>query len=875
MKYKYLRLIIVGLALCWLLPLRVNSRPVSLKEARIAAETFISMRYPATGTMAINTTSAMGVSALAVSDIQPWNAGRSDSMLAYVVDLEPSGYIVMRLDDELSPVKLYSNSGAFTNLPPAFLDVMKYELAGELAVLVKQQQGFNASQVSEFKTKWNNLLSPSALSIESVGGNNTLALPGPLLTTTWNQDSPYNYYAPAASGGPDGKAYAGCVATAVSQILRFHEMPVAISGNYTYSDNAGNCQGTYSASDVGLGDYDWLNMPNAIFSSSPIAQQRAVAKLIYHCAVTVRMNFEADGSGAYSALVTNALQTSFEYITSDLKFRSDFSDADWYNKISDDIAGNRPIYYAFASNANGSGGHAVVCDGAQNGNELHINFGWGGYDNAWYNMDNLNGYNYYHEAIFGIEPNFFITTETMPDGVELEPYSKQMEATNGIAPYTWSIPDRYYEKFESNTFDNVGVAQGWSADDGVWQLDLPFGFPFFGQQYSNCWVDSNGKINFGISNSNYVATETGLVASAAIAVLWDDLRTDNGYDIYVESTATSIMIRWHARYFNEGAPVNIAATLYKDGAIRLSYGNGDIIGGVIGISSGDGTRYLISGKSESGSMGNYDDILIRYGGVFPSGLELSADGLVSGVPTKAGTNLVTFMAEDINGIRATKTLTLVVKENSNQRPVIDYAVPSSGSFAVPEKSDKMFRVVAYDPEGSNLVYQWIWDGIDVGEVNASCLITNTGVVGTRNLKCYVSDGFWTNQVFTQWDVVVVQDSDYDSIPDDWELNWGTNLVTLKRDGDYDGDGLLDGEERIAGTSPTNKSSVLALIELSGGTFEWQTVTGRLYTVYAKPDMMLSWSNTGYIVEGDGSQQSYSNNMFGVERGFLKVGVELK
>ena len=586
---RYFTMIMVVLAFCGLLNLNVSAKTVSEEQARKAAETFVTVRYPATVATSINTISAIGSSHIAVAEVRPWLAGSKGTLIAYIVDLQPSGYILMRLDDNVAPIKLYSDRGAFTNLPPAFLEVMAAELSGELALL-NQQQAVNTIQVNEFTSEWNNLISPNPLSATASGDNSVLALPGPLLTTAWNQDSPYNYYAPSASGGPGGKAWAGCVAVALSQILRFHEMPVAISSDYTYTDSHGTCQGTHSASDVGLSDYDWANMPNTVHTGSPIAQQQEIAKLMYHCGVTVRMDYEASGSGAYDSSVKNALRTSFAYECSDVTLRQGFSDGQWYDKVSLDIANNRPLYYGFSHAT--LGGHAVVCDGARNGNEIHLNFGWGGADNAWYNMDNLNGFNNYQAAIFEIEPNFKIITEVLADGVELEPYSQQLEATNGVQPYVWSVPDRYYEQVESNSFSAVGSAQGWNEDDGIWRLDLPFGFPFFGQQYSNCWVDSNGKINFDSTNCSYVASETGLVSSAMIAVLWDDLRTDNGYDIYVESSAEEVTIRWHARYFNEGAPVNIAATIYKDGSVRLLYGTGNILGGIIGVSSGDGEKYF-------------------------------------------------------------------------------------------------------------------------------------------------------------------------------------------------------------------------------------------------------------------------------------------
>ncbi|MCX7003050.1 MAG: C10 family peptidase, partial [bacterium] len=115
---------------------------------------------------------------------------------------------------------------------------------------------------------------------------------GPLLTIAWNQSWPYNYYAPVASGGPGGRAYAGCVATAMSMILRYHQWPVAITTNYSYYDGGGVCVGTHAASDATLNAYQWGSMPASISSGSATAQKQAVGQLMYHCGVTVNMDFE-------------------------------------------------------------------------------------------------------------------------------------------------------------------------------------------------------------------------------------------------------------------------------------------------------------------------------------------------------------------------------------------------------------------------------------------------------------------------------------------------------------------------------------------------------------------------------------------------------
>jgi len=139
------------------------------------------------------------------------------------------------------------------------------------------------------------------------------------------------------------------------------------------------------------------------------------------------MDFEADGSGAYSESVPGAMRTYFLYDTSSVLNRSSYANSNWYALIENDILASRPLYYSFTS---GSSGHAVVCDGTRNGNEIHLNFGWGGASTAWYNMDNVTGGGYTwvaHRAVSNIRPKtplldvHQVVTETGADDGYLAP----------------------------------------------------------------------------------------------------------------------------------------------------------------------------------------------------------------------------------------------------------------------------------------------------------------------------------------------------------------------------------------------------------------------------------------------------------------------
>ena len=141
-----------------------------------------------------------------------------------------------------------------------------------------------------------------------------------------------------------------------------------------------------------------------------------------------------------------------------------------------------------------------------------------------------------------------IATEHLPAAMEMVEYSAQLEATGGVAPYSWSCSAGEYavSTNSASTFLETGTAQGWHADDSYWALELPFDFPLFGNKYSTAYVNSNGMISFGdpIDDTSY--SDDAFLSNPIVSVLWKDLRTDGSRDIYVYSDSSSVTIRWKA-----------------------------------------------------------------------------------------------------------------------------------------------------------------------------------------------------------------------------------------------------------------------------------------------------------------------------------------
>lgn len=214
----------------------------------------------------------------------------------------------------------------------------------------------------------------------------------PLLETRWNQGWPYNMMCPAHSEGPGGHVYAGCVATAMSQIMKFHNYP-----------ETGRFIGTYYWGadievDFSEGNYQWDEMTETATSLS----REAIAKLMFHCGVSVNMDYAYDGSGASIQVAAEALKYYFKY-KSGLEFvdEANYSDADWKFLLKEDLDKQHPILYRGTDDT--GGGHAFVCDAYQDTSYFHFNWGWSGSGDGFFNLDDQS-FHWGQGAVINIMP---------------------------------------------------------------------------------------------------------------------------------------------------------------------------------------------------------------------------------------------------------------------------------------------------------------------------------------------------------------------------------------------------------------------------------------------------------------------------------------
>ncbi|MBO4718882.1 MAG: C10 family peptidase [Prevotella sp.] len=343
-----------------LVPVVLTANPVSKEEARQKALSFISKRRPA---MARGAQLEQNLKVeLSNENYHVFNLGRND------------GFVIVSGDDSADNILGYADSGTFDaeNMP----ENLKAWLEGY------------AEQIALLKTGG----AEPTRSRSTTRGSSSWTKISPLLESKWNQGNPYNQQVPTWWNGT--RCVTGCVATAMAQVMyywyqkeNFKAKLEKDTPQYTWYNGS---QNTTLAALNATETFDWANMTNEYSSSSTTAQQNAVAELMHYCGRSVKMKYGRSGYGGSSAtpsLIAPALTDNFGYKSAQFLHRHSYSYEDWQTVVYTDLAAGRPVLYGGGSRG---GFHRFVCDGYDEGDYFHFNWGWGGKSDGYYKMELCN-----------------------------------------------------------------------------------------------------------------------------------------------------------------------------------------------------------------------------------------------------------------------------------------------------------------------------------------------------------------------------------------------------------------------------------------------------------------------------------------------------
>ena len=319
--------------------------------------------------------------------------------------IEGKGFVIVSGDDNIKPILGYSLESNFdaANISPQLAYwLSEYEKQIAFAVESNLQNTIQNQQ-------WE-MISTNQIPIK----RGTTAVK-PLLKTTWDQGKFYNDSCPYDNTA-NKRVPVGCVATAMAQTMKYWGYPSDGVGSTSYT------HATYGVlkANFGASKYNWSAMTNKVGSANS-----EVARLMYHCGVSINMNYGPDGSGAWAtydpqyakyANVHLALIDYFKYDNTSIAsiFKKNFTDQSWIDKLKTEINQARVIVYC-GNDGTGKSGHCFLLDGYDLNDFFHIDWGWSGAYNGYFTLSNLvpsgtgtgggsGNYSSNQEAVIGIRP---------------------------------------------------------------------------------------------------------------------------------------------------------------------------------------------------------------------------------------------------------------------------------------------------------------------------------------------------------------------------------------------------------------------------------------------------------------------------------------
>lgn len=326
--------------------------------------------------------------------------------LYYVVYLHPSGFVIVPADDEAEPIVCFAAAGTYDPSPANPLGAL---VSGDVAGRVKAVRGEAgavppAAHRSSHQGRWRqlSLLADGPVPMTGLGGVSDVRV-APFVQSRWNQQTEnglacYNYYAPPGAAGTASNYPSGCVATAMAQVMRYYQYPTNGVGVHAFTITVnGASQTAYTRGGDGSGGaYNWILMMLDPDYTIGAAQREAIGALCYDAGVAVKMQYAAGGSGAIMPDCRAAMISTFGFSNAIDSYNNNANipATNLQSMINPNLDAGYPVILGITGvdSSNATYGHAVVPDGYGYSSSTlyhHLNMGWGGYQDAWYNLPTI------------------------------------------------------------------------------------------------------------------------------------------------------------------------------------------------------------------------------------------------------------------------------------------------------------------------------------------------------------------------------------------------------------------------------------------------------------------------------------------------------
>jgi len=325
-----------------------------------------------------------------IKSIEELSNPATGGLLAYVVNIEPRGFMILSPATEFEPLIAYSIRHDWIAEPSVNNPLYQF-LLKDLELRQKMVSEYPWEIIQKNQQKWRRLLNE-----QDAIASSTLQWPpagttptGGWIETTWELGSPLNKYCPIDQGTGQ-RSQVGCVALAMAQVLNYHkhvgDLVFDINDRYRTKSEKINIDRDHSDND--FPDFDQLNSyldeVRTKFDNSEPLDENDIAALCFACGILLEMDYRSAASGAELINMKAKLHTRLGMTTAEFQYYDESNDSFVFNLITN-IINARPVPITIK-------GHAIIVDGynATDG-KFHVN--WGAGDNypnpiidCWYSL---------------------------------------------------------------------------------------------------------------------------------------------------------------------------------------------------------------------------------------------------------------------------------------------------------------------------------------------------------------------------------------------------------------------------------------------------------------------------------------------------------
>ena len=710
--------------------------------------------YKQARAIALQKAAALGVvnPKASLSKQSPGGAEETDGKAFYLFNNGGNkGFVIVSGDDRLPEVIGYATSGTMAE------DNMPIQLKSLLDAFEKQY-----GEMAGDDTRLESVMAERmALAESSAAANVTVT---PLLgNIEWDQGTPYNKLCPTFT---NGQAVTGCVATAMAQVIRYYRYPTQLKNNIpSYTSKSGFTSSEITASST---TYDYDKMLGQYVSGNYSDEQAsAVATLMLHCGCAVQMEYGVAGSYAITSSTSHVLGAYFAYDKSTLAFvdRCDYSLEEWCSIIDHELSNNRPIIYEGRTLSNE--GHAFVCDGANGDGFYHINWGWSGSGNGYFDISLLNpfdaesttgagGHNIGMGMTIGIKPSTEEGTAPIAKAKGLNAHVKSVDMENrtvNVDVYNMSYNDftgwvalavkegTGHKLISGKTTSLKFSAQAINGAFNINSSSLTFNHSFpvgttkvymvygSGETVIDECGGKYGKPHFYVT-SDGTTTTSSLTGYSLSATLSSDITIYNGInnDLTLKVTNSGV-----EEYLNN-AKVYISSTDTKpdEASITLYL--------AVPANGGTTTRVLTVNPSKQGDLyvwvddGNGNSLITAK----KFTVEANSDPVLTLVAVESNATADRYETNNAFIKNGSAKYRVKAPKTFDESATFTFKMENTGGAA---DCSVLMQLVGFDGEGQ-IVQKMVTERIEKNETKTFTITATPKEVGSRYIKCvfYILDG---------------------------------------------------------------------------------------------------------------------------------------